>query len=94
MKFTTIILNILLLSISFKEYRIFNNIKDSLEIRSKNSLYYKQTVDTNKPNNKNKVVSEIEQANKASMVAVNTDLVLKFLLLLVWAHDLYCIIWL
>jgi hypothetical protein len=33
-----------------------------------------------KPNNKNKVVSEIEQANKASMVAVNTDLVLKFLL--------------
>ena len=53
MKFTTIILNILLLSISFKEYRIFNNIKDSHEIKSKTSLYYKQTVDTIKPNNKN-----------------------------------------
>ena len=53
MKFTTIILNILLLSISFKEYRIFNNIEDSLEIKSKNSLYYKQTKDTIKPNNKN-----------------------------------------
>ena len=53
MKVTTIILNILLLSSSFKEYRIFNNFKDGLEIESKYSLYYKQTVDTIKPNNSN-----------------------------------------
>lgn len=52
MKVTSIILNILLLSPSFKEYRIFNNLKDSLEIKSKKLLYYEQTTDTIKPNNK------------------------------------------
>ncbi|EDM44621.1 hypothetical protein SCB49_13655 [unidentified eubacterium SCB49] len=53
MKFTTIILTILLISISSKEYRLFNNTKDSVEIKSKNSLHYKQTRDSITPNNKN-----------------------------------------
>ncbi|MFD0965212.1 hypothetical protein [Pseudofulvibacter geojedonensis] len=53
MKFATIILNIFLLSISIKEYRIFNDFKDDLEIESKYSLYYKQKVDSIIPNNKN-----------------------------------------
>ena len=34
-----------------------------------------------KPNNKNKILREIEQTNKVCTLAVNTDLVLKFLLL-------------
>ncbi len=34
-----------------------------------------------KPNNKNKIVNEIEQANKVCIMSINTDLVLKFLLL-------------
>ena len=51
MNFTTIILTILLLSVSTKEYRIINNAKDRLEIKLKNSLNSKQIIDTIKPNN-------------------------------------------
>jgi hypothetical protein len=53
MNFTTIILNILLISVSIKEYRIINNIKDSFEIKLTSSLYSKQNIDTIKPKNNN-----------------------------------------
>tara|TARA_R110002012_G_scaffold206357_2_gene376168 strand:+ start:29307 stop:30404 length:1098 start_codon:yes stop_codon:yes gene_type:complete len=51
MNFTTIILNILLVSVSIKEYRIINKTKDSPEIKLNNSPYYQQSTDTIKPNN-------------------------------------------
>ncbi|MBD3864677.1 hypothetical protein [Olleya marilimosa] len=50
MKLTTIILNILLLSISLKEYHVFNDIKDCIKIKPKKTLYYKHTIDSIKPN--------------------------------------------
>ncbi|RAJ11901.1 hypothetical protein [Olleya aquimaris] len=53
MKFTIIILNILLFSVTISSCQKNNNSRDSLDVKVKNTLNSKQTIDTLKSNNNN-----------------------------------------